>query len=136
MGERKTAIPKAPAIAKINVHAMGLNILPSIPSKVSIGTNTSIMIPTPKIIGRITPLPDSMMHCWRSVLVKVLFNKPCFSLNFRKLASVITTDPSTIIPKSIAPRLKRLAAIDSSCIPIMAKSMENGITIATSRPAR
>ena len=50
--------------------------------------------------------------------------------------STITTDPSTTIPKSIAPRLIRLAARPNSRIPMKAKSIDSGITLATIRAPR
>ena len=45
--------------------------------------------------------------------------------------STITTEPSTTIPKSMAPRLIRLAASPNSRMPIKANSMEKGMTVAT-----
>ena len=54
----------------------------------------------------------------------------------RRFASVITTEPSMMIPKSRAPRLSKLAAMANSCIPNTANIIASGITIATTRPAR
>ena len=51
-------------------------------------------------------------------------------------ASTIITAPSTIKPKSNAPRLIRLPLTPNIFIIIMANNMANGITDATSKPAR
>ncbi len=59
---------------------------------------------------------------------------PCES--FRTQFSIITTELSTTRPKSIAPRLKRLAAIPNRNIPEKAKSIDRGMAKATIRPAR
>ena len=46
------------------------------------------------------------------------------------------TAPSIIIPKSIAPKLMRFASTLKSLIRLSAKSSENGITEATTKPDR
>ena len=48
----------------------------------------------------------------------------------------MTTELSTTRPKSIAPRLSRLAAIPKRSMPEKAKSKDKGIARATSSPAR
>ena len=50
--------------------------------------------------------------------------------------SIITTEPSTIRPKSIAPRLIRLPDTPACNIPVNAKSIDSGIADATMRPPR
>ena len=52
------------------------------------------------------------------------------------MASTIITAPSTIIPKSIAPKLIKFPLTPKAFIKITAKSMDNGITEATINPAR
>ena len=51
------------------------------------------------------------------------------------IASTIITAPSTISPKSIAPKLMRLPLTPNKFIKIMAKSIAKGITEATISPA-
>ncbi|MNT44431.1 hypothetical protein D3C72_1809570 [compost metagenome] len=54
----------------------------------------------------------------------------------RRMAfSTMTTEPSTIRPKSMAPRLMRLAERPSQFMPMKAKSMERGMVAATSKAA-
>ena len=52
------------------------------------------------------------------------------------VASTIITAPSTIIPKSIAPKLIRFPLTPKAFIIITANNMAKGITEATIRPAR
>ncbi len=54
----------------------------------------------------------------------------------RHTASTIITAESTIIPKSIAPRLIRFPLSPKSLIIPKANSMLNGMTLATTSPAR
>ena len=57
-------------------------------------------------------------------------------VNWCITASTIITAPSTINPKSKAPRLIRLPLTPNKFIMMMAKSMASGITEATKKPAR
>ncbi|MOA50693.1 hypothetical protein D3C78_1737480 [compost metagenome] len=50
--------------------------------------------------------------------------------------STITTAPSTMMPKSSAPRLMRLALTLLENIPVKVNSIDNGITIAVMIAAR
>jgi len=50
--------------------------------------------------------------------------------------SIITTEPSTINPKSIAPRLIRLPEMPAFSMPVNANNIDNGIADATIRPPR
>ncbi|MNU83141.1 hypothetical protein D3C71_728350 [compost metagenome] len=52
------------------------------------------------------------------------------------MASTMMTAPSTIKPKSIAPRLIRLPLTPNKCIIVTAKSSAKGMTEATTKPAR
>ena len=51
-------------------------------------------------------------------------------------ASTTMTEPSTMIPKSMAPKLIRLALTPKSCIMPKAKSRESGMAVTTINPAR
>ncbi len=120
----------------MKVQAIGLNILPSIPCRVSTGRKTRTMIPMPKTIGRTTSWLEARMVSNRSATERGLFNCIWRSVSRLRFASVMTTEPSTRMPKSIAPSESRLAAIPISCIPRAAKSIAMGMVAATSRPAR
>ena len=52
------------------------------------------------------------------------------------MLSTIITAPSTIIPKSIAPKLIRLAQTSKTFISINANNRDNGIVEATIKPPR
>ena len=60
----------------------------------------------------------------------------CFMLKCARIPSRMTIEPSTTIPKSMAPRLRRLAETPKMRINIKPKSIANGITEATITPAR
>ena len=49
---------------------------------------------------------------------------------------MMTTQPSTMRPKSIAPRLIKLPEIFAVTMPVTATSMERGMASETTRPAR
>ena len=57
-------------------------------------------------------------------------------VNLKAINSTIITAPSMIIPKSIAPKLIRLASIPKMYIKESAKNKHNGITEATTKPLR
>ena len=114
--------------ARITVSAIGANILPATPSSARIGTYTIMMIATAKITGRATSAAASRIRSWAG-------RSGC-SPRARSTFSIITTAPSTISPKSIAPRLIRLPDRPSSRIPANAISIESGIAAATIIPAR
>jgi hypothetical protein len=50
--------------------------------------------------------------------------------------STMTTEPSTMSPKSMAPRLMRLPDRPSAFMPMNAASIESGMAVATSSPPR
>ncbi|MNY19762.1 hypothetical protein D3C86_1532090 [compost metagenome] len=50
--------------------------------------------------------------------------------------STMTTAPSTMMPKSSAPRLIRLALMPAATMPVNVNSIDNGITIAVISAAR
>ena len=59
-----------------------------------------------------------------------------FSANRLTQFSIITTDESTTMPKSMAPRLSRLAATPNRSIPLNANSIDSGMARATMNAAR
>ncbi len=72
----------------------------------------------------------------RSAIVSSFSNLLGWFSLFLKILSIITIAPSTIIPKSMAPKESRLAGISVKCINIKAISKEIGIVIATKTAPR
>ena len=61
---------------------------------------------------------------------------PLWVTIWKAINSTIITEPSMIIPKSIAPRLIKLASTPNTFIIEIANSKLNGITEATTKPER
>ena len=96
-----------------------------------------MMIPTPNRVGRATSAEASSAWRNRSANSGARPSRRCSSAKRRMMFSTITTAPSTMIPKSMAPRLSRFALIRPCTMPEVARSIESGITSATmSAPAR
>ena len=117
-----------PNRAAIIVRAIGRNSFPSIPSSVRTGRKTIMMINSPNRVGRRTSTAASRMvssHGLRGACAAC-----------RAQFSTMITELSTIKPKSIAPRLSRLAAMPDCSMTLPANSMASGIAVATIRPAR
>ena len=58
------------------------------------------------------------------------------SASRRRMCCTITRLPSTMMPKSIAPRLRRFAGIPAKCMQTNAKSSDSGMVTAVSSAAR
>jgi hypothetical protein len=61
-------------------------------------------------------------------------SRRCSVANRRRQFSTMMTAPSMMMPKSIAPRLMRLALTLFSTMPVMANSMDSGMTHASRSP--
>ena len=98
-------ITMAESSAITTVAAMGWNILPSMPVRLKIGIYTRVIMATPKRLGLITSLVAEYTSSSRCCRLSADW------LAFRRLTqfSTMITAPSTIKPKSSAPRLMRLA---------------------------
>ena len=121
-------------MANITVCAIGLNILPSMPTKAKIGMYTIKMMISPKAAELLIFIAAIFTCSFICAAVNFLPAKPvCKRCT---MASVIITAPSTIRPKSMAPKLIRLAEIPNTFIIEIANSIANGMTEATIRPAR
>ena len=131
-----SAMSSAPPSAKMNVQAIGRNIFPSMPSRARTGKKTTMMMAMPKTMGRATLLAEEVTTSSRSSGVRVRPRERLRCARLRMFASVITTEPSTMMPKSMAPRLSRLAAIANWYMPSSAKSIASGMASATRSPAR
>ena len=134
-GTNVTEKIKAPSKAATTVKAIGWNILPSTPLKAKIGKYTSIIINTPKTAGLNTSRVLITTSFRRSSIVN---NRPkrCWANPSRRsVFSTTITAPSTIKPKSIAPKLIKLPETLLLAIPVIANNMLNGITKATIKAA-
>ena len=87
------------------------------------------MISSPKRVGLRTSTAASRM-------ISILGRVPPSSARRRTQFSIMMTLESTSRPKSIAPRLIRLAVTPVASITLAAKSIESGIARATISPAR
>ncbi len=100
------------------------------------GVNTMRMINWPKKAEFIIVLEALKATSSISLLSNLLFPMRIrFSISCT-VPSTIITAPSTIIPKSMAPRLMRLAHTPKIFIRIKAKSRASGITEAVISPPR
>ena len=88
-----------------------------------------IIIKVEKKIGRATSVVR------RRIESSVNTSSGCRS-RFFSTVSIITIDPSTRIPKSIAPNDNRFAGISVTCIRIKAINRDNGMVKATSNAPR
>ncbi|CZH23965.1 Uncharacterised protein [Legionella pneumophila] len=122
--------------AIITVSAIGKNIFPSTPVSVKIGKYTTVIINTPKILGLMTSVVAYAITFKRSSKFNTRYNACCCSPKCLMQFSTIMTAPSTIKPKSRAPKLIKLALILLVTIPVMVNSMDRGITMAVISAAR
>ena len=123
----------APRIAKITVCAMGLNILPSMPTSAKIGRYTTRMMICPKTALLLNFDADS--YTWWFICS---FDRMLFPRLFSKCSvdSTIITAPSIIRPKSNAPKLIKFPETPNTFMSEMAINIANGMTDATMSPAR
>ena len=120
-------------MANIKVSAIGLNIFPSTPCKARMGTKTIRMISCPKKAEFIILLEAVKAILSRSpAAIDGLFTS--FPCSRKTVPSTIITAPSTMIPKSIAPRLIRFAHTSNTFIRINANNRERGMVDATINP--
>jgi len=112
------------------VTAMGRKSFPSMRWKVRMGTYTVMMMSTAKVRGRAT----SMAACWTSRTTRRPVGLCCE--RWRRMFSVMMTAPSTMMPKSMAPRDRRLAGMPRRSMKMKAKRRESGMVTVTMRAAR
>ena len=120
-------------MAKPTVFAIGVNILPSTPTNVRIGMYTIKIMISPNaalflILEAERNTSSSISDCVNRFID---FRKP----KWCTVASTMITAPSTISPKSIAPKLIRLALTPKIFIIPNANSIDNGMAEATINPA-
>ena len=90
---------------------------------------------TAKVAER-TTLPAPAMICSSIILRESVVPRFWRLYRWARMPSTITIDPSTTMPKSMAPRLIRLAETPNSRMRMKAKSIASGMTDATISPAR
>ncbi len=122
--------------ATTTVKAIGWNILPSTPVSEKIGKYTTVIIKIPKMLGLITSAVAFEAKLKRSSFVRSLPNLCCSIPKRRRQFSIMITAPSTIKPKSKAPRLIKFPDTLFSTMPVIVISMAIGITRAVMRAAR
>ena len=127
---RVRAQTREPHSAKTTVSAIGRNILPSIPRSARIGRYTMMIMPTAKATGRATSwqAARTFSKCGRSSSLR--------SCRKRTMFSIMTTEPSTIRPKSIAPRLIRFPLSPANRMAVKATNIDRGMAEATINPPR
>lgn len=94
------------------------------------------MISVPNRLGWITSLAPARIVSILSSSVSRRPRRCCASASRRRQFSTMITAPSTMMPKSIAPRLIRLALTLLSTMPDIVISMESGMTQAVISAAR
>ncbi|MNV36833.1 hypothetical protein D3C71_1283260 [compost metagenome] len=116
--------------------AIGWNIFPSTPVSAKIGRYTAVMMPSPNRLGRITSAVALAVSAKRSSRVMSRPSACWRSPKRRRQFSMMITAPSTIRPKSKAPRLIRLADTPPRAMPVRVNSIARGITAAVINAAR
>ena len=122
----------APNKAKPNVKASGENIFPSTFWKLNIGRRAVMIISFEKktdfaLLRAVIRIRPDFPYLLNAAIPKYL----ALSLSATKIASTMTTAPSMIIPKSIAPIDSRLALMPVICRHIKANRRASGMTLAT-----
>ena len=127
----------APNKAKQNTNAIGINILPSTPESERIGMKTIKIIICPNIAERIIFVEPTKV-IWSIYSARSsfgnLFITRVSAVILKAINSTIITAPSIIIPKSIAPKLIKLASTPKIFIRESANNIQSGITEATTSP--
>ncbi|MNV62927.1 hypothetical protein D3C71_1554960 [compost metagenome] len=101
-----------------------------------IGRYTAVMMPRPNRLGRITSAVALAVSVKRSSRVIARPSACVRSPKRRRQFSMMITAPSTIRPKSNAPRLIRLADTPPRAMPVSVNSIASGITAAVIKAAR
>ena len=94
------------------------------------------MMPRPNRLGRMTSAVADAVASRRSSSVGRRPSRCCSSPKRRRQFSMMMTAPSTIRPKSSAPRLIRLPDTPPRTMPVRVNSIDSGITAAVISAAR
>ena len=90
----------------------------------------------PNMLGRITSVVAARTTARRARSGNALPDSRCAKPSRRRQFSTMITAPSTIRPKSSAPRLMRLPLIRFSTMPVIVSSIDSGITSVVTSAAR
>ncbi len=112
--------------------AMGWKMRPSWRCSAKMGICAAMMMSMENSVGRPTSLAASMMTPRRS---RSSMSSPRSARRCMMFSTTITA-PSTMMPKSMAPRLSRLAGTPMTFRPMKVASSDSGITTTTARLAR
>ncbi|CUS43731.1 Predicted cell-wall-anchored protein SasA (LPXTG motif) [hydrothermal vent metagenome] len=129
---RMNAAPRASMI----VMAIGEKVLPSTPVNISSGAKASRMIACPKTVGLIISCDARIVSSSRSRRMSSLPSCSCRCARRARQFSMMMTAPSTMSPKSSAPRLIRLPGTPNARMPIAIIRNENGMTSTAMIAAR
>ena len=122
----------APNKAKPSVQASGLNTLPSTFSNEKIGSKAVMIMALAKKIDLPISRPDFLISPnFESLLNRSMPIWWALWSSATNSPSTITTAPSMMIPKSIAPMLSKLALMPRSRRQMKANSSANGIITDT-----
>ena len=94
------------------------------------------MMSVPNRLGLMTSLLPARIVSIRSSSVSSRPRRCCSAASSRRQFSTMMTAPSTMMPKSIAPRLIRLALTLLSTMPVIVNSIDSGMTQAVISAAR
>ena len=89
----------------------------------------------PNVLGRITSVVAPRTTSSRSRSGRAL-PPACAAASRRRQFSTMITAPSTMSPKSSAPRLMRLPLTRASTMPVIVNSIDSGITSVVASAAR
>jgi hypothetical protein len=115
---------------------MGENILPSTPWNARHGAKTRKITICPYTVGRTISCDAATTSVSRSSCFSTRPRCCCRSAMRLSVFSTMMIAPSTIRPKSSAPRLIRFAGTPSAFIPVAAISSDSGITSVAMNAAR
>ena len=131
-GTRVSVKIRAPSNAKPSVQARGENTLPSTFSKEKIGSRAVIMMALAKKMDLPMSRPVFLiMLSLASLLNRSIPSSWAFLSRATNSPSTITTAPSMMMPKSMAPMLSRLALMPLSRRQMKANSSASGIMMLT-----
>ena len=115
-----------PSSAKQTVYAIGVNRRRSTRSSVNSGMYAEMMISSEKKMGDSTS--SAALRMVSKTVARLLVRSR--SCRWWTMCSTITSVPSTMMPKSSAPRHSRFAGIPVKCMQTKANSSASGIVIA------
>ena len=90
----------------------------------------------PNVLGRMTSVVAARTTSSRSRAAAAASPPRCAAASRRRQFSTMMTAPSTMRPKSSAPKLMRLPLTRASTMPVIVSSIDSGITSVVTSAAR